>query len=98
LLQNTYLQSDTGSGRRRFTNPRSSPRTFTWSFEVERELLRNVSLKVSYLDSQTRNLFVVDPLLNTTVSGSMLALANAGTSRYRRVEATVNARLSSTPI
>src|SRR5712671_8236909 len=61
LLQNTYLQSDTGSGAQTFSRiPRSSPRTFTWSFEVERELLRNVSLKVSYLDSQTRNLFVVD--------------------------------------
>ena len=93
LLQNTYLQSDTGSASQTFSRiPRTSPRTFTWSFEVERELLRNVSLKVSYLDSQTRNLFVVDPLLNTTVSGSMLALANTGTSRYRRVEATVNAR------
>src|SRR6266404_420688 len=93
LLQNTYLQSDTGSAAQTFSRiPRTSPRTFTWSFEVERELLRNVSLKVSYLDSQTRNLFVVDPLLNATVSGSMLALANSGTSRYRRVEATVNAR------
>src|SRR6267154_588680 len=93
LLQNTYLQSDTGPAAQTLSRiPRTSPRTFTWSFEVERELLRNVSLKVSYLDSQTRNLFVVDPLLNTTVSGSMLALANTGTSRYRRVEATVNAR------
>jgi hypothetical protein len=93
LLQNTYLQSDTNSGPQSSTQfPRSSPRTFTWSFEVEREVQRNVSLKVGYLDSQTRNLFVVDPLIDAAVSGSMLALANTGTSRYRRVEATVNAR------
>jgi hypothetical protein len=93
LLQNTYLQSDTGSGPQMVLRiPGTSPRTFTWSFEVERELLRNVSLKLSYLDSQTRNLFAVDPIINVTDSNSMLALVSTGTSRYRRVEATVNAR------
>jgi len=44
--------------------PRTSPRTFTWSAEIDREIWRNVSLKVSYLDSQTRNLFVVEPLID----------------------------------
>jgi hypothetical protein len=93
LLQNTYLQSDTGSAPQTVSRiPRTSPRTFTWSFEVERELQRNVSLKLSYLDSQTRNLFAVDPIFNVTGSNSMLALTNTGFSRYRRVEAAVTAR------
>jgi len=93
LLQNTYLQSDTGSAPQTVSRiPRTSPRTFTWSFEVERELQRNVSLKLSYLDSQTRNLFAVDPIFNVTGSNSMLALTYTGFSRYRRVEAAVTAR------
>jgi len=92
-LQNAYLESDGGSGPQFVPAlPRSSPRTFTWSVEVEREIRRNVSVKVGYLDSQTRNLFVVDPLIGATGSGSVLALANNGTTRYRRIEATIHAR------
>lgn len=93
-LQNTYLQSGSGSVPQISPLiPRISSRTFTWSVEVEREIRRNVSLKVSYLDSQTRNLFVVDPLIGATGSGSsMLALADTGAARYRRIEATVHAR------
>jgi hypothetical protein len=93
LLQNTYLQSDAGSGPQLSSRiPRTSPRTFTWSVEVERELRRNVSFRLTYLDSQTRNLFAVDSLINLTASNSVLALTNTGFSRYHRVEATVNAR------
>jgi hypothetical protein len=93
VLQNTYLQSDGGSRLQISPRlPRTSPRTFTWSAEVERAIRRNVSLRVSYLDSQTRNLFVVDPLIGSTGGGSVLGLANTGTARYRRVEATLHAR------
>jgi hypothetical protein len=93
LLQNVYLQSDSGSVPRLSSQiPRTSPRTFTWNVEVEREIVRNVSLKVSYLDSQTRNLFVVNPSINLTGGSSTLALANTGAARYHRVEATVHAR------
>jgi hypothetical protein len=94
FLENTYLQSDTGSSQVVPRFPRTSPRTFTWSLEVERELRRNISFRLSYLDSQTRNLFTVNPLMNTTASNSMLALTNTGFSRYRRVEVSVNARPS----
>jgi hypothetical protein len=92
-LQNAYLQSNGGSGPQFVPAlPRTSPRTFTWSVEVEREIRRNVSLKVGYLDSQTRNLFVVDPVIGATANGSALALANNGTTHYRRIEATLHAR------
>jgi hypothetical protein len=93
-LQNVYLQPGSESAQQISSQiPRTSPRTFTWSAEIEREIRRNVSLKVSYLDSQTRNLFVVDPLIEATADNSFLALANTGAARYRRVEATVHARL-----
>jgi hypothetical protein len=93
-LQNAYVQSEDESAPQISSQiPRTSPRTFTWSAEVEREIRRNVSLKVNYLDSQTRNLFVAEPLMNATGGGSFLALANTGAARYRRAEASVHARL-----
>jgi hypothetical protein len=93
LLQNVYLQSESGAVPRLSSQiPPTAPRTFTWTFEVEREIVRNVSLRVSYLDSQTRNLFVVEPTINSAGSSSFLALANTGAARYHRIEATVHAR------
>jgi hypothetical protein len=92
-LRNAYLQSDSGPTPQITTQiPRTGPRTFTWSVEVERELRRNISVKVGFLDSQTRNLFIVEPLINATDSNSVLALANTGAARYRRVEVSVHAR------
>jgi hypothetical protein len=96
VLQNTYLKPGTGSAPQIVSQiPRTSPRTFTWSLEVERELARNISFRISYLDSQTQNLFALDPIIDTsglTGGSSMLALASTGTARYRRVEASVNVR------
>jgi hypothetical protein len=93
LLRNVYLPS----GPRAATqfvqnNPGTSPRTFTAHLEVERELRRNLSIRLSYLDSQTQHLFTVNPLLNPTAGDSLLGLANDGTSHYRQFEATVRAR------
>ena len=93
LLRNVYLKSEGASDPQPSDGlPRSSPRTFTWSVEVEREIRRNVSLKVSFLESQTRNLFVVDPVMDASGGNSMLALTNGGSARYSRVEATVHAK------
>jgi hypothetical protein len=96
-LQNVFLVSNGGASPQITTQfPRSSPRTFTWNVEVEREVSKNVSVKVSYMDSQTRNLFVVDPILAPVISAgngnSLLALANTGAARYRRLEANVHAK------
>ena len=96
-LQNVFLESGAGANPIITTQfPRSSPRTFTWHVEVEREVFRNVSVKVNYMDSQTRNLFVVAPIMASPVStgggNSLLALANTGAARYRRLEANVHAK------
>jgi hypothetical protein len=93
VLQNVYLQLEDGAGPQLSTQlPRTDPRTFMWNVEVDREITRNVSLKLNYLNSQTRNLFVVDPSIGATGGDSTLALANTGASRYRSFEATVHAR------
>jgi hypothetical protein len=41
--------------------PGTTPRNFTWNAEVDRELRKNVSLRVSYIDSHTTYLFVINP-------------------------------------
>jgi Carboxypeptidase regulatory-like domain/TonB dependent receptor len=92
VLQNAYLRPDNLQPITQF--PGTSPRTFTWNVEVEREIRRNINFRLSYLDSQTQNLFVVDPIINLSGGRSMLALTSTGTSRYRRVEATVSAQPS----
>ncbi|HTC63706.1 MAG TPA: carboxypeptidase regulatory-like domain-containing protein [Candidatus Saccharimonadales bacterium] len=96
-LQNVFLESNDDAGSLITTQfPRSSPRTFTWNVEVEREVSRNVSVKVNFMDSQTRNLFVVDPIIAPPIGAgsgnSLLALANTGAARYRRLEANVHAK------
>jgi hypothetical protein len=93
LLQNTYLPAGRGSGPQVSSRiPRTSPRAFTWSLQVEREIQRNVSLRLNYLAAQTRNLYVVDSLINTISTDSLLALANTGASLYHSFEATIHAR------
>jgi hypothetical protein len=93
LLRNAYLPSGRGAAAEFVqSNPGTSPRTFTAHLEVERELRQNLSIRLSYLDSQTQHLFTVNPLLNPTVGDSLLGLSNDGSSHYRQIEATVRAR------
>jgi hypothetical protein len=93
LLRNAYLPSGPGAATQFVrTNPGTSPRTFTAHFEVERELRRNLSVRLGYLDSQTQHLFTINPLINPVSGNSVLGLANDGTSHYRQIEATVHAR------
>lgn len=93
-LPNLYQLSDGASGPVLTTAlPQVSPRTFTWGGEVEHQLRRNLSVKVSYLDSQTRSLFVTNPLLGPPGSPSAMALADTGAARFRRAEVAVHARL-----
>src|SRR6266851_3132050 len=93
VLQNVYLDPESGSAPHFSSQiPRATPRTFTWSFEVEREIVRTVSLRLSYLDAQTRNLFVVDSSISLTGGTSVLALVDNGAARYHRVEGAVHAK------
>jgi hypothetical protein len=69
--------------------PGTTPRNFTWNVEGDRELRRNVVLRVSYIDSHATYLFVVNPFTGAAGENSFLGLANTGSSHYREVESTV---------
>jgi TonB dependent receptor-like, beta-barrel/Carboxypeptidase regulatory-like domain/TonB-dependent Receptor Plug Domain len=87
-LQNVYLI--TGSNLTGADAPSNSPRTLTWNFEAESQLRKNVSVRLSYYETHTTNLFVVNPIL----SSGLMALENAGTSNYRQAQASVRYRPS----
>ena len=93
LLRNAYLPSGSG-GAARFvqSNPGTSPRTLNAHLEVEREVRRNLSVRLSYLVSQTQHLFTLNPVIDATAGDSVLGLANDGTSHYRQFEVAVHAQ------
>ena len=69
--------------------PGTTPRNFTWSLEGDRELRRNMVLRVGYIDSHTTYLFVVNPFTGAVGQNSFLGLTNTGSSHYREIESTV---------
>jgi hypothetical protein len=89
-LQNLYLPAGASASSPGPQNPSSTPRTLTWNAEVESAVRTNISIRVGYLDSSTRDLFIVDPML----SASVLALTNTGTSQYRQAEFSAHYRPS----
>jgi hypothetical protein len=62
--------------------------------EVESAVRKNVSVRIGYLDSRTRDLFIVDPILPASGTIGVLALTNTGTSHYRQAELTAHYRPS----
>ena len=93
LLRNAYLASGPGAAAEFVkSNPGTSPRTFNAHLEVQQELRRNLSIRLSYLESQTQHLFTLNPLIDSSAGNSLLGLASDGTSHYRQFEVTVHAR------
>ena len=93
VLENAYLLSGSPGvppGTR--VDPGTSPCTFSWEGEIEHEVNRNLNLKVSYLESYTNDLFVMDEVLNPSGGNGLLALRNTGVSRYHQAQATAHYR------
>lgn len=80
------------SGAKLPSQPESTPRDLTWNVEGDRELRKNLLLRVSYIDSHTTYLFVINPFIAPAGGNSFLGLANTGSSHYRETEATVHYR------
>jgi hypothetical protein len=70
--------------------PGTTPRNVTWNAGVVRELRKNLPLELTYIDSHTTYLFVVQPFTAPTETDSFMALTNTGSSHYRELEATVH--------
>ncbi len=72
----------------------TSPRNFTWNFEVDREIWRGMVVRASYIYSQTQDLYVVTPLAAASGATSLLGLAHTGGSHYHELETTLHYRPS----
>jgi Carboxypeptidase regulatory-like domain len=88
---NAYIANGAGSLASRVrSQPDSSPRSFVGNLEVDRQLWGNAVLRVSYVYSQTRDLFVVNPVQNVFGSAGLLGLFPTGHANYHELEATVH--------
>lgn len=65
----------------------TTPYGTTWRVEVERQLTKQLRVRLGYLWSPTFDVFVVDPATLASFGPAML-LKNTGSSRYRQFEAT----------
>ena len=67
-------------------SPGSSPRNLTWKVEGEHALTSAAVLHVSYLQSQTSDLYYVAPFTGSAQIGPILGLSHSGNSRYREFQ------------
>ena len=88
---NAFIGNDAGPLPSRVRlEPGSSPRSFVSNIEVDRQLWANAVLRVSYIYSQTRNLFVVNPIPGVFGSAGLLGLFPTGQANYHEFEATLH--------
>src|SRR5712671_709847 len=90
-----YLNAFVGNGvgalpSRVRLEPDSSPRSFVSNIEVDRQLWGNAVVRVSYIYSQTRDLFVVNPIPSVFGSAGLLGLFATGRANYHEFEATLH--------
>lgn len=92
-LVNSYLLSGAApSGPGVPHDPGSTPRTFSWNVVMEHQVRKNLNLRASYLDSNTLDLFLLDPVLSATGGNGLLAMRNTGVSRYHQADITAHYR------
>jgi len=89
-LQNLYIPAGATASSPGPQDPASTPRTLSWNTEIESAVTSNISVRIGYLDTRTRDLFIVDPMLPTAGTVGVLALTNTGTSQYRQAEVTAH--------
>lgn len=70
--------------------PDSSPRSFVSNLEVDQQLWASTVLRISYIYSQTRDLFVVNPVQNVFGNAGLLGLFHTGEAKYHEFEATLH--------
>jgi hypothetical protein len=93
-LVNLYIPRGATASAPGPQDPASTPRTLSWNAEIETVVSRNISVRLGYLDTRTRDLFIVDPMLPASGTIGVMALTNTGTSQYRQAELTAHYRPS----
>jgi hypothetical protein len=72
-----------------------SPRSATWSVQVEQPLWRVVKLRASYIANEASGLIIMNPVAPDPVTNAGAdLLSGAGRSRYRQFEITARVRLA----
>jgi CarboxypepD_reg-like domain/TonB dependent receptor len=61
-----------------------NPRSTSWSLELDRQIVSNLSLRVAYEQRNTSNDFIVSPL--TDGATGRLSLSNRGSDSYREIQ------------
>jgi len=64
-----------------------TPRSVNWNLQLDRELLRNLFVRVGYQQRQARREFILNPI-DSASQGTILGVDNSGSSRYRELEVT----------
>ena len=77
LASSVFYQNRIDGGLR---NPRST----SWSLELDRQIVSNLSLRLAYEQRNTSNDFVVSPLSEGATG--VLALSNRGADSYREIQ------------
>ncbi len=90
FFQNEYIANGTGPLIQRIRHsPNTSSRSFVSSAEVDRTLWTGAVLRLSYLYSSTRDLFVIDPITGAGQPTGVLGLQSTGRERYSEAEVTL---------
>ena len=63
------------------------PLNVTWNFQIDQKLTRNVAFRANYINSRTRNIYVVDPELDYRGT-SAIVLRSVGNATYQALELT----------
>ncbi len=91
LYYNAYVGNGAGPLPSRVrSEPDSSPRSFVGNLEVDRQLWASAVVRVSYIYSQTRDLFIVNPVPNVFGGNGVLGLFHTGAANYHEFEATLH--------
>jgi hypothetical protein len=73
-----------------------SPRSTTWSAQVEQPLTHFLKLRAGYMQNQSDGLVIMNPIAPDPLTGiGAHVLSGAGQSRYRQIEITAKLRLPS---
>jgi hypothetical protein len=89
-LENEYIANGSGPIASRICHsPNTSARSFVTSAEVDRALWSGALLRLSYVHSTTRDLFVISPFGGDGTTPGVLGLMSTGKENYSQAEATL---------